>query len=123
MNIRSILGILLVSMLSCKKKGEPNISFSETEKFFQVQKGDKHISTFEYQNSGNGILRISSVNATCGCTSIDFDSSGIGPGEHGEIKVTYDSNIDNIDQVQKAILVESNTVPRLTTLYLSGKIQ
>ncbi|MCF0061348.1 DUF1573 domain-containing protein [Dyadobacter chenwenxiniae] len=123
MNSRAIICLAMLAASACSKPKPAQISFQKKEDIFTVAKGKQHVSTFKFENTGQDTLRLIGVDATCGCTTVDFDSLGIAPGSTSEIKVTYDSNIDTTSEVQKIVLVESNTIPKLTTLYLMGKIK
>jgi hypothetical protein len=123
MTERVIAALVTLALASCNNEKVAKIHFVETQDIFTIAKGALHTSTFKFENKGTDTLRIKSVDATCGCTKTEYDSVGIGPGDQGEIKVVYDSNLDKSNSVQKAVLVESNTTPKLTTLYLLGKIK
>jgi hypothetical protein len=62
---------------------------------------------FVIRNTGSGPLRISSVDATCGCTVTDVNPNVIEPGEQGEVVVTF-RLAGRSGQQQKAIIVNSN---------------
>lgn len=72
-------------------KGLPIMAFDDrTHDFGNMKRGDVRSQVFTFKNVGDGPLRISVVSA-CDCTTTDYPSKSIKPGESGEIKVTFDS--------------------------------
>ncbi|MDN3669900.1 DUF1573 domain-containing protein [Echinicola jeungdonensis] len=75
-----------------EKKSGPVITFKEKSKDFgDITQGDKVQHTFKLTNTGNEVLKISNVAATCGCTVPSWPKEPIAPGESAEIKVTFNS--------------------------------
>jgi len=71
--------------------GLPLMVFEDrTHDFGNMERGDVRSQTFQFTNEGDGPLTISVVSA-CDCTTTDYPTKSIAPGESGEIKVTFDS--------------------------------
>jgi hypothetical protein len=60
----------------------PVVEFEVTDHDFgKVQEGDKVEFNFNFKNTGDAPLLISSVKASCGCTTPDWPKSLVKPGE------------------------------------------
>ncbi len=102
---------------------QPKISFENPDfDFGKIFKGEKveHIYTFE--NHGEGVLEISKVKTSCGCTAAVLSNKTIQPGENGEIKATFNSGSYG-GKIRKNLTVFSNDsdTPQFK-LSLSGEI-
>ena len=58
--------------------------------FGKVKKGEKRTHTYEFTNEGDTDLIISIISA-CDCTTTDYSTDPVKPGESGKIEVTFDS--------------------------------
>ena len=69
-------------------KGAPKITFDKPKfECGEVWSGDKIEHTFDVRNTGEGILKISSVKPSCGCTVAPNYSREIAPGATGQISI------------------------------------
>ncbi|MDF1665133.1 MAG: DUF1573 domain-containing protein [Planctomycetota bacterium] len=87
--------------------------------FGAVLQGQSVERVFKFQNKGHKTLIITRVKSSCGCTFPALNSRVYKPGQHGEIKVTFDSK-SRVGPQNKIITIESNDPkqPRITlTLY------
>jgi hypothetical protein len=76
----------------------------------RIKEGDSISYTFHFRNKGNQPLLISSVNASCGCTTPKWSKNLVQPGKKGFIKVTFDSH-GKEGKVQKTVTAYANTLP------------
>ncbi len=76
----------------------------------RIKEGDSISYTFHFRNKGNLPLLISSVNASCGCTTPKWSKDLVQPGKKGFIKVTFDSH-GKEGKVQKTVTAYANTLP------------
>jgi hypothetical protein len=76
----------------------------------RITEGDSVSYTFHFRNKGNLPLQITSVNASCGCTTPKWSKELVQPGKKGFIKVTFDSH-GKEGKVQKTITAYANTLP------------
>ena len=86
--------------------------------FGTIIEGEMVVCYFEYKNSGTGDLVINSVEATCGCTTPDWSSEPLKPGEKKDLKIVFDATGRSGAQ-RKVVTVTSNasnSVTRLTIL-------
>ena len=101
----------------------PAIRFETTEyDFGKVLQGEQVSHTFKFKNVGDAPLIISSIEKTCGCTTPDFSSKPIKPGESGKITVTYDSKGHKGFQ-NKRLIVNANTKPAETILRIKAQVE
>ena len=101
----------------------PKIEFQKTEhNFGKILQGEQVSYTFRFKNTGNAPLIISSIEKTCGCTSPDYTSQPIKPGDEGKITITYDSKGHNGFQ-NKRLIVRTNTNPSETILRIKAQVE
>lgn len=98
------------------------IAFEESGyRFGEVEEGEAARHVFTFRNEGGRPLRILSVVPSCGCTTPDWTTEAVAPGETGTVTVSYDSE-GRPGPFQKSIAVRTDGDPRLTTLYISGEV-
>jgi len=74
----------------------------------KVEDGQKVEIVFHFQNTGNELLIIKDVAASCGCTIPEKPLEPIAPGEKGIIKASFDSK-GRAGMNHKVIYVYANT--------------
>ena len=100
----------------------PIIAFDTlAHNFGDIKEGDVPAFEFVFTNKGKSNLLISSVSATCGCTTPYWPKEIIKPGASDKIKVTYDSK-GREGQFRKGVIVTANTYPSVTRLTISGTV-
>jgi len=98
------------------KKNAPKINFNETKwDFGKITQGEKVSHDFEFTNTGNADLMITSIQTSCGCTAVIPSSQNLKPSDKAVLKVNFDSSGRKDEQI-KHIYVESNDPqePRIT---------
>ncbi len=72
---------------------EPKIKFDESNYDFGVVKQGVELEhIFQFTNTGEGTLEITSVQPSCGCTGVVMDEKKeYKQGEEGEIKITFNT--------------------------------
>ena len=70
---------------------QPAIQFENTTIDFGniKEEGGKVTGKFEFTNTGNKDLLITSVKPSCGCTAADYTKTPVAPGQKGFIEATY----------------------------------
>jgi hypothetical protein len=76
--------------------------------FGEIRPKSVHKGVFKFKNIGDGILKISKVQSTCGCTVPKLKKKEYAPGESGEVKVTYTSPIKEGKISPKKLYILSN---------------
>ena len=108
--IITLTAILLISVMSFAQSGA-KIDFSATENTIDYGKvsksSDNGIRVFEFTNTGNAPLIITSIQSTANCTILSNTKDTILPGKKGKIEIKYSMTAGPI---RKTITVESNAV-------------
>ncbi len=101
---------------------EPELVFEkDVHDFGRVVQGEKVTYGFKFVNEGSKDLLIANVNATCGCTVIDYPRNTIAPGESGVLHVTFNSTARKGYQ-NKKVTVMANTQPSHTFLWVKANV-
>lgn len=113
--------VVLVCMLfsvsfvfSQEQKDTAVITFDKTIFELGNVSPGSHPFEFSFTNTGKGVLLVSNVNPTCGCTVATWTKEPIKPGGKGFVKVTYTGNA--IGTFTKSLSVFSNSKTPVTTL-------
>ena len=100
----------------------PVIEFDkDLHDFGKLIAGEKAVYTFKFRNTGKSDLVISQVKSSCGCTVPRYPREPIGPGEKGEIKVTFDSSGRSGIQ-NKVITIVTNCQPNSTIIRIKAQV-
>jgi hypothetical protein len=98
--------VLLISGLSFAQTGA-KIDFStSTIDYGKISTNDNGVRVFEFTNTGDTALVITSIQSTGSCTILSKTMT-ILPGEKGKIEIKYNMSLGPI---RKTITVESNAV-------------
>ena len=86
----------------------PKMVFEYSEVDFGfVKKGEKREHIFKFTNKGDETLVIELVSA-CDCTTTEYSTEPVAPGEKGQIKAIFDSGkIDNASKLDIDIILEN----------------
>lgn len=119
------LAALFISSAAFAQSGA-KIEFTAKDKTIDygtvVQGQDNGIRSFEFTNTGDAPLVITSVRSTCGCTIPSKPEKPIMPGEKGKIDVKYNMSKGKIS---KSISIETNAVnlpEGMTSLRIKGEV-
>lgn len=108
-NVANFIIILLLSVVGYSQNG-PKIEFEaqdNTIDYGRITKSDNAMRSFEFTNTGDAPLVITSAQSTLSTIVITKPSSPIMPGKKGKIDVKYNMSIGPI---RKTITVETNAV-------------
>jgi hypothetical protein len=99
----------------------PVMTFKDTlYDFGTISQGENVKYTFEFTNTGESDLVISSATASCGCTvPKNWPKHPVKPGETGKIDVNFNSE-NRKGQKDLTVTVLANTVPTKNFVYLKG---
>lgn len=81
---------------------------TETHDFGTLQQGEKVEYNFYFKNIGGKELKITEVDASCGCTIAEYDKIAIKFNEKSKIKIIFDSYGFRNNQY-KTIKVKTNS--------------
>lgn len=120
-NLITILFVGMISLGGFAQKKVAKIEFkTDVIDYGTIEKGADGIRIFEFTNTGDAPLIISSVKSTCGCTVPKKPKGPIMPGETGEIEVKYDTN--RVNPIRKTITVISNAETPTIALKIKGLV-
>lgn len=98
-----------------------NFNWEETtHDFGEIVKNVAATHEFNFTNTGDVPLVISSVKGSCGCTVTDYTRESIAPGESGLVKATY--NAANVGAFHKTVTVTANTPNGPVVLSIKGEV-
>lgn len=86
----------------------------------KIEKGANGTRVFKFKNEGTEPLVLSSVRASCGCTTPKWTREPIAPGAEGEITVKYDTN--RMGNFHKTVTVNSNASNKTVVLTIKGQV-
>ncbi len=112
--------VLLSTALSAQK---PQIVFEKLEQdmgSFKESDGPQ-TTTFKFTNKGSVPLVLSSVRASCGCTTPKWTKEPVAPEGTGEIQVSYDPR-NRPGSFNKTVMVSSNAENGTTVLRITGRV-
>ena len=76
--------------------------------------------TFTISNKGTAPLLVTSVNSSCGCTSVEWPRAAIAPGESAAIEATYDAQM--LGSFHKELEVWTNASEEPVYLTFQGRV-
>jgi len=95
---------------------------NDTYTFGEAKEGEKVTHEYAFTNTGKTPLIISSVNASCGCTTPNYPKQPIKPGETAKIEVVFDTK-NQPGMHHKVITMTSNAHPTQTIFHLKGEVK
>jgi len=75
--------------------------------FGRVGPDDKYVCTIFFKNTGDGILKIKKIDATCSCTVPKLEKKEYAPGEKGQLQVVLHSD-KRPGRMTKHLYIHSN---------------
>lgn len=117
-----LIFLFALLFVGCSKNKAAGIHFANDSISFSVKKGDTFKAVFNFKNIGNDSLEIINVQASCGCTTVNYPKQAIPSDSSGIIEVIYNSEHEEGMVVSKKIVVQSNTKPILHVLSLVGQL-
>jgi major membrane immunogen (membrane-anchored lipoprotein) len=101
----------------------PAMTFQKEEHDFgTIKQGDKVSTDFQFKNTGEADLIITSARGSCGCTVPDYPKTPIKPGETGNIKVSFDSK-GKQGKTSKTVTILCNTQEGNKILKINANIE
>jgi hypothetical protein len=86
----------------------PQLVFTETQHDFgKVKEGQTVDYTFKFKNSGKGILDVTNISTSCGCTVALISSKKLEPGQEGTLRVELDTK-NREGKLNRNITIQSN---------------
>ncbi|MBF4516317.1 DUF1573 domain-containing protein [Flavobacterium sp. ANB] len=108
-NVATFIVILLFSAMGYSQNG-PKIEFAASDNtidYGKISKSDNAVRSFEFTNTGDAPLLITSAESTVSTIVVTKPAAAIMPGKKGKIDVKYNMAAGPI---RKTITVETNAV-------------
>jgi len=101
---------------------EPLMLFDTLEHDFgTIIEGERVVCYFDYENRGGKDLWITSVEATCGCTTPGWSNEPLKPGERSRLEVIFDASGRSGAQ-RKVVTVQSNASNQSVRLTIKANV-
>lgn len=109
--------------LHCYAQSQAEIAFEKIEHDFGKikEEGGPAVYDFKFTNKGKVPLIISSVNASCGCTTPEWSKEPVLPGKTGFIKVSYNP-LNRPGSFSKTVTVVANIATGSVVLKIMGDV-
>jgi hypothetical protein len=122
LHIATIL-LLMIVFVEANAQGKSKIVFDKMEHNFGSMKDSDaaQTTTFKFTNNGSVPLVLTSVRASCGCTTPTWTNTPVAPGSSGEIKVSYDPK-NQVGSFSKTVTVTSNAENPNVVLRVNGQV-
>lgn len=118
-----ILGIILFFVVSCSDKSKYSIISATKEiNFGTIHANEKISKVFKIKNISATDLVIKNVKTSCGCTAAKLKDSVVKGNETIDLEVNFVASKEKIGNVKNSIVIEANTSPIFTVLYLKGNV-
>ncbi len=78
--------------------------------------------TFTFVNTGENPIKLTSVKASCGCTTPGWSREEVQPGDTGYVKAKYNPN-NRPGKFRKSLRITTSDPSSNTTLYISGYVK
>lgn len=89
--------------------------------FGVVDEGPKITHEFKFKNEGREPLVLSTVKASCGCTTPSWPTEPILPGQESSIVVTYNTK-GRVGTFNKSVTINSNASEPITRIFIKGTV-
>ena len=86
----------------------------------ELEKNKPAPATFVFNNTGKEPVIITSVKASCGCTTSKYTKKPVKPGRKGEITVTYNARKAGV--FHKTVRVSIQGIEEPIVLHVKGKV-
>lgn len=101
----------------------PRIRFEKTMyDFGKVGPRSRNSCEFKFTNAGGGVLKISEVKTTCGCTVPKLSKREYAPGESGTIAITYYADTQAGPTSERSYVVSNDKANSRVTLTIKAEI-
>ncbi len=95
---------------------------SQRHDFGTIYEADGPVThDFRFVNKGTDSLRITAVNASCGCTTPSWTQGVIAPGDSGFVQAQYNPN-NRPGIFNKSLTVGFDGLPEMVNLFIQGKV-
>jgi hypothetical protein len=113
-------GLTLNAQVASTSKSESDLVLKEASyNFGKIPQGKPVTHIFEVVNNSASTLTLENVQASCGCTTPEWDQKPIAPGSTSEIKVGYNALAEGGFEKTISIFYDKG---KLKTLTIKGEV-
>lgn len=107
-----------------EKKSSTTLKFDKLRHDFgNVKPDSENTCKFKVTNTGNNLLIISEVSASCGCTTPHKPEQPIPPGGSDYIEVGFHPKPGQLNEIIKTVTVTANTMPKLSEISIRAFVK
>lgn len=119
------LSIFFLLFISCNEKNKhyATIKYTKEIDFGTIHSQDTVTKTFKIKNISENSLKINQIKTSCGCTVAKVNDSIVKKNESTDIIVQFIADNDKIGKINKSVVIDANTNPNFTVLYLKGIVE
>lgn len=123
MRDKKILILFLFVFVSCIKNDEfSKIDVVKEMSFGTIHSNQEIKKNYKIKNTSENDLKIKSVRTSCNCTATKISDSILKKNETLDLEVNFSASKEKIGIIKSSIVIEANTSPVFTVLYLKGKV-
>lgn len=111
----------LLFLISCNKDTLAQINAPSTINFGSIETNETINKEIKISNTSPNELVIKRIKSSCGCTITEIKDSIIQSNENTTLKIQFKAD-SHPGKVKKSIVIEANTKPNFTVLYLIGNV-
>lgn len=113
-------------LISCSNKKSLKFSsfiIKNDENFGIVKVGDTIHDFFLLVNTSDTVLKINSIKTSCNCTVVSLSDSLANQNKTIRVDFTFIPDLTDIGMVSKPLVIDANTKPNFTTLFIEGTVK
>jgi len=116
--------LLLTTFATAYAQQPGKLTFEkQMHNFGEIAEEDGPVSvTFAFKNEGQGEISLTSVKASCGCTTPEWTQDPVAPGGTGFVKAVYNPR-NRPGDFHKSVTVRTDGQPQVVVLRIEGKVK
>ena len=108
-------------LFSLGAAAQPQMKFDrQSQDFGTILWSNPATAEFKVTNTGNSLLVLNEVDASCACTAVEWPEKGVQPGETASIKAIFDAKA--LGTFYKEIEIKSNASEEPVYLQMTGRV-
>ncbi|MDT7857864.1 DUF1573 domain-containing protein [Rubrivirga sp. S365] len=121
MRLPTLLAVLLVTAGAAAAQGRLAVD-APTHDFGRIAEAEAAQHTFRFTNAGDAPLRLTRVEAACGCTTPSWTDTAVPPGGEGQVEVAFDPEGRSGPFEKTVYVVAEGADPAALTLRIAGTV-
>jgi len=118
-----LFSFFLFSAISLAQLMQPKLVLQQNSfDFGDIKQGETASHTFVLSNNGGDLLKITNVQASCGCTAAAPDKNELAPGESTNLNVTFNSKGRQGNQTKTVKIFTNDPQSPEMTITIRGNV-